>query len=255
MSLAGARVVVTRAERKAGDLERVLVERGADVVRMPVIVIKEPSSSEHLDRGLGRLREHEYDWVVFGSVNAVKAVFRRSQLAAEALRGVKVAAVGPATAAELGRAGVEPSLVPAEHTVEAVAEGLGRGPGKVLFPRVEDGPGLPEAFAANGWRIEQVAAYRNVPAPRGPAHEIVEDGAFDAITFLSPSAIDAFTGSVRWHGLGLARREERSRIVACIGPTTAARAREHGLRVDAMPAEHTVSALVEALDVAWRSHA
>ena len=98
-----------------------------------------------------------------------------------------------------------------------------------------------------------VAVYRNVPADRGPVHDAVERGAFDGVTFLSPSAVGGFTGSVRWHGLGLGATERPERIVACIGPTTSARARDRGLRVDVMPNAHTVSDLVEALAAAWRS--
>jgi uroporphyrinogen-III synthase len=40
------------------------------------------------------------------------------------------------------------------------------------------------------------------------------------------------------------------RIVACIGPVTAATAREHGLSVDIEAADHSVAGLVAAL-VEW----
>ena len=255
MSLEGARVVVTRAEHQAGALERALRARGAEVARMPVIAIEEPSSWEGLDLGLRALGTGRYAWVLFGSVNAVKAVLRRSEGTAEALRRVEVAAVGPSTAAELRRAGIEPTLVPVEHTVQALAGAIGRGPGMVLFPRVENGPALPATFAAKGWRVDEVAAYRNVPAPRGPAHDAVEAGAFDLVTFLSPSAVEGFIRSIRWEGLGLGADEHPERLVACIGPTTARRARDRALRVDVVPPARTVRALTEALASAWANRA
>jgi len=44
----------------------------------------------------------------------------------------------------------------------------------------------------------------------------------------------------------------QSRVVACIGPTTAEAAGKAGLRVDLVPQEHTVNGLVEAL-LKWRA--
>ena len=48
--------------------------------------------------------------------------------------------------------------------------------------------------------------------------------------------------------LGLRAADPPHRVVACIGPVTAATAREYGLEVHVEPAEHTIPALVEA---AW----
>jgi uroporphyrinogen III methyltransferase/synthase len=47
---------------------------------------------------------------------------------------------------------------------------------------------------------------------------------------------------------GKAGRERLSAsVVACIGPITAATAREAGLRVDVVPAEYTIPALARAV--------
>jgi uroporphyrinogen-III synthase len=109
-----------------------------------------------------------------------------------------------------------------------------------------------EGFASAGWEVDEVAAYRNVPAPRGPQHDTVERGAFDVIVFMSPSAIDAFTSSVAWRALSLAADDPPERTVACIGPTTAVRARDRGLRVDVVPEKHSITGLLEALDAVGR---
>ncbi|MFQ5344056.1 MAG: uroporphyrinogen-III synthase, partial [Anaerolineae bacterium] len=36
-------------------------------------------------------------------------------------------------------------------------------------------------------------------------------------------------------------------LVACIGPITAANAREHGIRVDVVAEKHTIDGLIEAI--------
>jgi uroporphyrinogen III methyltransferase / synthase len=252
MSLAGARVVVTRAAEQGAPVARLLANRGATVIVMPLIAIGAPSSWRDLDEGIARATRGEYEWVVFASVNAVEKFFGRGRDAERALGASKVAAVGPSTAAALEKHGARVDLVPNPHTARAVAESLGAGPGRVLFPRVERGPALPEAFVAGRWEVDEVAAYRNLPAPRGPEHDTAENGAFDVIVFMSPSAVDAFVSSVAWTGLGLAPGDERPRTVACIGPTTAARARERGLRADIVPEQHSAAGLLDALDTVRR---
>jgi uroporphyrinogen III methyltransferase/synthase len=247
LNLDGARVVITRPERGAEALATSLERCGARIVRMPVIVISDPSSWDALDRALERLEAGFYEWVLFASVNGVERVLQRRPDAPEVVRRARVAAVGPATAAELRRQGVHPDLVPSRHAVTSLAEALGDGPGRILFPRVEHGPALPPTFDERGWSADEVPAYRNSPAPRSPMHAVVERGEFDVVVFASPSAIDAFVATVAWEPLGLRPRSRARRTVACIGPTTAARATSRGMRVDVVPAEHTAQGLVRAL--------
>ena len=64
---------------------------------------------------------------------------------ARALGSTKVAAVGPATAVALRRAGVEPDLVPAEHWAAGLVDAfpaadLEPGAARVLFPCADQAP-------------------------------------------------------------------------------------------------------------------
>jgi len=59
-----------------------------------------------------------------------------------------------------------------------------------------------------------------------------------------------FTSSSTVRNLvGIAGKPHARTVVACIGPQTAATAREFGLRVDVQPESATVPALVDALAV------
>ncbi|NBY16007.1 MAG: bifunctional uroporphyrinogen-III C-methyltransferase/uroporphyrinogen-III synthase, partial [Actinobacteria bacterium] len=47
--------------------------------------------------------------------------------------------------------------------------------------------------------------------------------------------------------VGIAGKPHAASVIACIGPATAKTAQEHGLRVDVLPEEPTMAALVKAL--------
>jgi uroporphyrinogen-III synthase len=145
---------------------------------------------------------------------------------------VLVAAVGPATADALRRAGVESDLVPAEHSARGLVEefpdapGAGGGARPVLFPSGDLAPAtIPDGLGQKGWEVRRVEAYRTV-ARTAPEPALLERvAAADAVTLSATSAVHAF----------LALRTPEGRPVAapahvvCIGPTTAAAARAAGL--------------------------
>jgi uroporphyrinogen III methyltransferase/synthase len=69
---------------------------------------------------------------------------------------------------------------------------------------------------------------------------------FDWIVFTSVNGVEAFVERLGHHGLDL-RAVPRRAKVAAIGPATAKRVEEAGLRVDATPEEYMAEALIEAL--------
>lgn len=235
--LSGVRVVVTRAADQAGDLDKALSELGAEVVLAPMIVIAEPSTWAPLDGALGRL--HEYEWVMFTSANAASMLLARMR-DPTALAQTRVAAVGSTTRRLLEERGVRVDLVPHDFTGRSLAAALGAGSGPVLLPRVAGAPrDLVEALTAAGWRVDEVVAYRNLPPdPSAPWVAALRTAAFDAVTFASPSAVRNFAG------LGL---DAGTASIVCIGPSTAAAAKELGLFPDAVASDHTTAGLVAAL--------
>ena len=168
-------------------------------------------------------------WVVLTSVNAVDR-FMGALRDARALGGVLVAAVGPATADALRRNGVEPDLVPAEHSARGLVEEFpdagSAGTRRVLFPCADLAPDtIPDGLAAKGWDVHRVEAYRTVARAAPEAALLERVAVADALTLTATSAVQAF----------LALRTEAGAPVVppahivCIGPTTAAAARAAGL--------------------------
>ncbi len=255
--LAGRRVLVTRARAQAEELVTRLRALGAEPVLCPVIEIVPPEDTGPLDRAIRDLEQ--YHWLVFTSVNGVEAFFRRLRdLGREpaALGGLRIAAIGPATAARLSEYGCSATLVPTEFVAEAVAAALverGIAGLRVLLPRASEARAvLPDSLRAAGAVVDVVPAYRTVLVePPREALERLRASEIDVVLLTSGSTARALAAALRGD-LSLLQRP----LVACIGPVTAAAAREVGIRVDLVADEYSIPGLlrtvVEALEERMR---
>lgn len=235
-ALAGRRVVVTRATDQAGELAAQLEAAGAEVVVVPTIAVVPPADGGAAVRAaLGDLRAGE--WLVVTSANGAAAVLASGVGLAP---GVRVACVGPKTAAVLEAAGQPVALVPQVYVAEALLDAFGPGDGTTVVVTQAAGARdvLSVGLAAAGWSVEPVVAYETVPAALS-AQDRAAVAAADIATFTSASTVRALVAAVG--------RECVPPLVACIGPITAAAARELGLTVTAEASEHTVAGLVAAV--------
>ena len=247
--LFGKRVLITRTRVQSSALSKLLVQRGAQPVELPTIVIEEPKDYEALDEALGRLRS--FDWVIFTSANTVDAVFGRLgalALDTRALGGVRVAAIGAATAASLAGRGIVSDFAPVAFESEGIVEGLskaGLNGQRVLLPRSDIArQRLTRGLASLGATVEEVTAYRNV-TPEDACDRLddaLSEG-IDIATFTSASTVknlvDLLDGKLE---------RISGATIACIGPITAAAARQRGLKVDVVAREHLVQGLVDDLE-------
>jgi uroporphyrinogen-III synthase len=267
--LEGRTVVVTRPEVAPGPLEQRLTSRGARVLRWNVLEIAPPGDPTPLTAALAALAA--YDWIMFTSANAVAAVTGQVNPPDGDCRP-RVAAVGNATARELAAAGWPVDLVPERFSAAGIRAALaGRAASRppeslegrrVLLPasaiaRDELAGGLEAAGAV----VTRVEAYRTLPHPldRGACLEALERGEIDAVTFASPSAVEALLGALSTtsgeprpgapgdHDDRALAALALARLVA-IGPTTAAALSLHGLAVAAEATPHTLDGLVTATE-------
>jgi uroporphyrinogen III methyltransferase/synthase len=249
--LAGRRVVVTRPQAQAAGLAERLAALGATPILLPVITIEPASDPGPLDEAIGRLGR--YDWIVFTSANGVAIFWQRlaaAGLGQSALDGVRLAAIGPATAAALAERGRQPDFVPTEYVAEQIAAGLGDVTGQaILLPRAELArPALAEMLAAAGARVEEIATYQSAPVEPAEAALAELVAGVDAITFTSSSTVHAFCELIqRRLGDGPSRALLTGAVIACIGPITAATARERGLEPAVIAREYTADGLAKAL--------
>ncbi|GGV11337.1 bifunctional uroporphyrinogen-III C-methyltransferase/uroporphyrinogen-III synthase [Actinomadura cremea] len=250
--LFGWRVLVPRTKEQAASLSDQLRGYGAVPDEVPTISVEPPRTPQQMDRAVKGLVTGRYEWVVFTSINAVKAVrekFTAYGLDARAFAGLKVAAVGEQTAAALVEFGVVPDLTPdGQQSGEGLAEvwppyDEDLDPiNRVLLPRADIATDTLIARLTDlGWECEDVTAYRTVRAapPPAPIREAIKGGGFDAVLFTSSSTVKNL--------IGIAGKPHNVTVIAVIGPQTAKTAEEYGLRVDVMASEPSVSALAEAL--------
>ncbi len=250
--LFGRRVVVTRARAQAGELSGELEKLGAEVHEFPTIEIGPPEDFGPLDAAIRDL--DSFGLIVFTSVNGVEAFLKRLQHHGLDLRAVprdaKVAAIGPATAERIERAGLRVDVVPEEYRAEALIEALGAHPlagERVLIPRAKVAREiLPEKLREAGAEVVVPPAYESVPSSEGKEELSLrlQTGEIDCVTFTASSTVENFVGAF---GAEEAARLLSETRVACIGPITADTARKHGLRVDAVAREYTIPGLVEAV--------
>jgi uroporphyrinogen III methyltransferase / synthase len=250
--LYGWKVLVPRTKEQAGAMSERLRMYGAIPVEVPTIAVEPPRTPAQMERAIKGLVTGRYEWIVFTSTNAVRAVrekFTEFGLDARAFAGVKIACVGEATAAAVRAFGIEPELTPSgEQSSEGlladfppyddVLDPIDR----VLLPRADIATEtLAEGLRERRWEIDDVTAYRTVRAAPPPAEirDAIKSGGFDAVCFTSSSTVRNL--------VGIAGKPHARTVVACIGPQTAATAREFGLRSDVEPEAAQVPALVDAL--------
>lgn len=114
-ALYGWTVLVPRTKDQAGEMSEKLVGHGALPIEVPTIAVEPPRSPAQMERAVKGLVDGRFQWVVFTSTNAVRAVwekFNEFGLDARAFSGVKIACVGQATADKVRAFGINPELVP-----------------------------------------------------------------------------------------------------------------------------------------------
>ncbi len=238
--LYGRSVVVTRPAGQSSQLADALTAVGAVAVVVPTIAIVDPADGgAALRSALGQLGR--YDWLVVTSPNGATRVLAEVR-DARALAGVKVAAIGPGTSARLRAGNIVADLVPERFVAEGLLEIFPAAPGsggRVLLARAAVARDvLPTGLESRGWAVDVVEAYRTEPAPLGSGTGERVAGA-DAVTFTSSSTVTQY--------LDRFGPDLIPPVVACIGPVTAATAREAGLHVTVEAEVHTIEGLVQAL--------
>ncbi|MDE3087786.1 MAG: hydroxymethylbilane synthase [Chloroflexota bacterium] len=240
LSLRGKRILITRAREQAGALAEKIRALGGEPIEFPTIDFAPLEDFRELDGALHRVAE--FDWVVFTSANGVRFVVERLRalgLGAPIL-ATKIAAIGPATARALEQFGWRADFMPTKYLGEQIAVELPiqRGQRALLLRADIASDVLARGLQARGVSVTDVDAYRTVM----PTLRDLRLKEIDAITFTSSSTVKNFLAMRDGDCAELARAK-----VFCIGPVTADTARELGLGVDAVAAEHTIDGLVSAM--------
>lgn len=251
------RVLVTRPDGTWPELAARFAGSGVVVQLSETTVWAEPVDPRPGDDAIDRLLS--YDWLVVTSGRGVAAL--RQRLTARGMKdlppGLRLAAVGPATARALSAFGWRVALIADEANSEGLIAAFGlrlAGGVRVVVVRPEGAQDvLPSALRATGAIVDEAPLYRTIASPAAPAlADAAIAGAFAAVVFTAPSSIDLWLDAAGSRRDALFSAIERVARVA-IGPTTSARLLALNLPVSAVaqaPSEGAVGdAIARALGI------
>lgn len=252
LPLTGRRVAITRAREQAPELATKLQALGAEVLELPLIRITKEISKQDLADVL--LELGSYDWIVFTSVNGVRYFFEEFNRVFDDIRSLgllRIACVGPATAAAVRALHLKVECMPAIATGAALAEALietgSLDNAKVLvitgnLNREE----LMEKLEAAMAIVDRLQVYKTEKADLtdDPAAADFRAKGADAVLFASSSAVDSFVDQAA--ALKLAPGAVTP-LAGSIGPLTGATMKQRGLPIGFSAKEPTLDSLVAAL--------
>jgi uroporphyrinogen III methyltransferase/synthase len=246
----GKLVVVTRTRMQASGLTHRLAQLGADVLEIPTIRVESEGLGDVQREKLAALSEH-FDWVIFSSPNAVDyffAEFFKVKNDLRALKSVRIAAVGPATAKKVSDFHLQVDLQPKIYTTENLAECFTEEmvhSKRFCLPHGN----LADPFFANhlrnkGGLVEEWLVYkteREEQDATGVRARYLKEGAH-WITFTSSSTAE------NWHALKLqpAPGAPQPKVVS-MGPVTSATLRKLGYEIAAESPASTLDSLIATI--------
>lgn len=248
----GKTIVVTRSRAQASEFSEKLTDLGAEVIEFPTIDIADPDDFKPMDDEINKIES--VDWLIFTSVNGVDAFFDRiCNLGKDIreLKGVKICAIGPATAKRIRDVRLKVDCQPPKYVAESIVEELkkmGEINGKrFLMPRADIARSfLPEALINLGAEVADVVAYKTIMAEPRDLNIInkLKNGEINIVTFTSSSTARNFVEIIGKENVPLIHKDTK---FASIGTITTDTAKELGLNITIEAEQFTIPGLVDAI--------
>lgn len=247
--LFGQRILVTRAREQASAFSRMIEEAGGEAWEAPMITIDPAADTPELKEAV--VEAGTYDWIIFTSVNGVKAFFdcmRASGADIRSLGNAKICAIGPKTKEALEEKGLLVAAMPEKFVAESVVECLKPilKPGeRILLPRSDLARKvLVDTLIEMGMQVDEVVAYHTKKVDRFD-EEVIEklrEKAIHIVTFTSSSTVKNFMALID---------DDKALLegvkLASIGPVTTKTLADYGLEPDIEASEYTIQGLFEAI--------
>jgi uroporphyrinogen-III synthase len=252
MSTGGSRrVLVTRPLGSWPGLSARFTGSGIDVEFAATTAQVDPVDPAPGDRALQALEG--YRWLLLTSGQGVKALALKLSIRGRRglPPGVRVGAVGAATARALEGLGFRVAFVADEPRGDGLAHGIAphvAAGDRILIVRPEGGPGLlAAALRATGAHVDEAPLYRTVAA-RGAAAlaEAAIAQHWEAIVFTAPSSLEMWLSAAEGRREALYEALSKTARIA-IGPTTAATLVANGLAPTAVAGMPTEAAVGDAI--------
>lgn len=235
----GRRVLVTRNLEDSETWAAILRDAGAEPVILPCLRVEDRRSAALTGRIVVELPRA--DWLVFTSRRGIESFTR---LHPGFLPGrIKVAAVGPATAAAaralLGRVDLVSEAGTAASLAEALAMRADVAGRSVILVLAENAPAtIEDRLEHAGVRCVRLDVYHTVPAEPSDRKTKLSTLGVDAVLLASPSAVTGFVNQVEL---------DADADIFTIGPSTTAAAHAADLEVKAQAESPSLEGLMEAM--------
>jgi uroporphyrinogen III methyltransferase/synthase len=118
----GLRILCPRSDVAPPEMMDALAARGAGVTS--VVAYRTQVDKAGAERLARLVKEGKVDWITFTSSSTVRGLLSAVEPEAMRDRSVRLASIGPATSATLRRAGLEPAVEAAEHTMVGLVEAI-----------------------------------------------------------------------------------------------------------------------------------
>lgn len=247
--LLGKKILITRpGENQEHKLSRLLEDCGALCVEFPVAEIKPLADYTTLDNAIRQI--DGFQWIIFTSQKGLR--FFKERLACQKkdlriLKGIKLAAIGPKTAAVLKDLGIRLDVEAATFCQEGLLERFQeinlKGKNILLVRALKARDILPKGLEKRGASVTIAPAYQTVKTKiQGNKLKYLRDS--DIITFTSASCVQGFVSFFSRKTIFSPNNKFK---IASIGPATSAAARKSGLKVAIEAKQYTFDGLTEAI--------
>ena len=237
-------VLLTRAEHQVEPAKTELTALGYHVLLQPAIDILPPESWVETENALQKIRQGEFDWLLFSSSNGVHSFFEKVGNFLQV--DIRIAAVGSGTDAALyQRLGRHADVVPDAFVAEGVADALlveAKQGKQFLHLRASRGrETLKQLLTEAGGKVTEIAVYRSVDRtqPDPKIMKLMQQGEINYVTVTS-SAIACSL-------VAMFGEELRQTSLISISPLTSQTLCELGFPPQYEAAEASMTGIVQAL--------
>jgi uroporphyrinogen III methyltransferase/synthase len=262
LSLKGKTIAITRPEKQAGKLAELISRLGGTPYLVPTIEIKPQRDECFVSQLLNRILYEPIGFLIFMSVNSVTSLIEYLEklglkdIFLKKMNKTRIIAIGPKTKREIEKHGIEVSIVPPTYSSEGIVESLKemdlqKRTAAILCSN-KSSRRLPQELEKLGVKALKVPIYEcSPPADHSKVSAFINDllkGKIDIVTFTSSfTAINLFEIASQHIPVDDLRKYLGRTVIAVIGPVTRRTLEELGVKVDVMPKEYTIEAMVDSL--------
>lgn len=262
MSLKGKVIAITRPKKQARELAELVSKLGGKPYVVPTVEIKPLLDRQPITEFVNNILNKRVDYVIFMSVNGVTSLIDSLEKMEQKNRFLKelnramIVGIGPKTERKLKEYGIEANLVPLQHSSEGIVESIRKTDmqGKTVATLRSSIANnyLRRELEKRGANVLEFPAYESAP-PSDDSKVLVFlndlfKGKIDAITFTSSSTAQNLFKIASEHVLAeKVKNSLEKTVVAAIGSTTQGSLEELGVKVDVVPKEYTIEAMMETL--------